>query len=87
MASPECVKLGDFGLSRYIEDEEYYKGEVQVVLWLCPLEGSLKPESPQKVTVRQAQANSLWRLGCISAQIWISFSNNYCKPSVHPKLL
>ena len=27
MASPECVKLGDFGLSRYIEDEEYYKGK------------------------------------------------------------
>lgn len=27
MASPECVKLGDFGLSRYIEDEDYYKGE------------------------------------------------------------
>lgn len=26
VASPECVKLGDFGLSRYIEDEEYYKG-------------------------------------------------------------
>lgn len=67
VASPECVKLGDFGLSRYIEDEEYYKGEVQMVLRLCPLEGSLKPKSPQKVTVRQAQANSLWRLGCISA--------------------
>lgn len=27
VASPECVKLGDFGLSRYIEDEDYYKGE------------------------------------------------------------
>lgn len=26
VATPECVKLGDFGLSRYIEDEEYYKG-------------------------------------------------------------
>ncbi|KAF7473884.1 Hypothetical predicted protein [Marmota monax] len=25
VASPECVKLGDFGLSRYIEDDEYYK--------------------------------------------------------------
>ncbi|MEQ2190854.1 hypothetical protein XENOCAPTIV_012568 [Xenoophorus captivus] len=25
VASPDCVKLGDFGLSRYIEDEEYYK--------------------------------------------------------------
>lgn len=27
VASPECVKLGDFGLSRYIEDEDYYKGK------------------------------------------------------------
>ncbi|NXJ13572.1 FAK2 kinase, partial [Odontophorus gujanensis] len=27
VASPECVKLGDFGLSRYIEHEEYYKGK------------------------------------------------------------
>lgn len=26
VAGPDCVKLGDFGLSRYIEDEEYYKG-------------------------------------------------------------
>lgn len=26
VASPECVKLGDFGLSRYIDEEEYYKG-------------------------------------------------------------
>lgn len=26
VATPECVKLGDFGLSRYIEEEEYYKG-------------------------------------------------------------
>ncbi|CAG09125.1 unnamed protein product, partial [Tetraodon nigroviridis] len=27
VAGPDCVKLGDFGLSRYIEDEEYYKGQ------------------------------------------------------------
>lgn len=26
MASHECVKLGDFGLSRFVEEEEYYKG-------------------------------------------------------------
>lgn len=26
VASPDCVKLGDFGLSRYIDDQEYYKG-------------------------------------------------------------
>lgn len=28
VASPECVKLGDFGLSRYIDEQEYYKGTV-----------------------------------------------------------
>lgn len=26
VATPQCVKLGDFGLSRYIEEEEYYIG-------------------------------------------------------------
>lgn len=26
VASHECVKLGDFGLSRFVEEEEYYKG-------------------------------------------------------------
>lgn len=26
VASPECVKLGDFGLSRYVDEQEYYKG-------------------------------------------------------------
>lgn len=28
VAAVDCVKLGDFGLSRYIEEEEYYKGEL-----------------------------------------------------------
>lgn len=36
VASPESVKLGDFGLSRYIEDEEYYKGESQTDNTPCP---------------------------------------------------
>lgn len=26
VASAECVKLGDFGLSRYVDEQEYYKG-------------------------------------------------------------
>ncbi|CDQ99201.1 unnamed protein product [Oncorhynchus mykiss] len=26
VASADCVKLGDFGLSRYVEEEDYYKG-------------------------------------------------------------
>lgn len=26
VASPESVRLGDFGLSRYVDEQEYYKG-------------------------------------------------------------
>ncbi|CAL1586373.1 unnamed protein product [Knipowitschia caucasica] len=38
VANPDCVKLGDFGLSRYIEDEEYYKASVTrlPIKWMAP---------------------------------------------------
>ncbi|XP_058406443.1 protein-tyrosine kinase 2-beta isoform X2 [Diceros bicornis minor] len=38
VASANCVKLGDFGLSRYIEDEEYYKASVTrlPIKWMSP---------------------------------------------------
>ncbi|XP_059354839.1 protein-tyrosine kinase 2-beta-like [Carassius carassius] len=38
VATPESVKLGDFGLSRYIEDEEYYKACVTrlPIKWMAP---------------------------------------------------
>ncbi|NWS78808.1 FAK2 kinase, partial [Crotophaga sulcirostris] len=38
VANPECVKLGDFGLSRYIEDEEYYKASITrlPIKWMSP---------------------------------------------------
>ncbi|XP_061481850.1 protein-tyrosine kinase 2-beta isoform X2 [Rhineura floridana] len=38
VSSPECVKLGDFGLSRYIEDDEYYKASVTrlPIKWMAP---------------------------------------------------
>ncbi|XP_054875964.1 protein tyrosine kinase 2 beta, b isoform X1 [Poeciliopsis prolifica] len=38
VASPDCVKLGDFGLSRYIEHEEYYKASVTrlPIKWMAP---------------------------------------------------
>ncbi|XP_069370903.1 protein tyrosine kinase 2 beta, b isoform X2 [Paralichthys olivaceus] len=38
VASQVCVKLGDFGLSRYIEDEEYYKASVTrlPIKWMAP---------------------------------------------------
>lgn len=38
VAKPDCVKLGDFGLSRYIEEEEYYKASVcrLPIKWMAP---------------------------------------------------
>ncbi|XP_026147041.1 protein-tyrosine kinase 2-beta-like [Carassius auratus] len=38
VATPESVKLGDFGLSRYIEEEEYYKASVTrlPIKWMAP---------------------------------------------------
>ncbi|XP_075779436.1 protein-tyrosine kinase 2-beta isoform X3 [Pelodiscus sinensis] len=38
VASSDCVKLGDFGLSRYIEDDEYYKASVTrlPIKWMSP---------------------------------------------------
>lgn len=32
VSATDCVKLGDFGLSRYMEDSTYYKGEW--TLWM-----------------------------------------------------
>lgn len=28
VSTVDCVKLGDFGLSRYMEDSSYYKGKL-----------------------------------------------------------
>ncbi|XP_069567866.1 protein-tyrosine kinase 2-beta-like [Brachyistius frenatus] len=38
VASPDCVKLGDFGLSRYVDDQEYYKASVSrlPIKWMAP---------------------------------------------------
>ncbi|XP_052436616.1 protein-tyrosine kinase 2-beta [Carassius gibelio] len=38
VAKADCVKLGDFGLSRYIEEEEYYKASVSrlPIKWMAP---------------------------------------------------
>ena len=40
VASADCVKLGDFGLSRYIEEEEYYKGRTALLSSQCIVGGS-----------------------------------------------
>lgn len=65
VASPECVKLGDFGLSRYIEDEDYYKGEdFPVARTVC------RTQIPRarKAGVQATLASGLWRVGI---QFWI----------------
>uniref|UniRef100_A0A8C5AK30 non-specific protein-tyrosine kinase n=1 Tax=Gadus morhua TaxID=8049 RepID=A0A8C5AK30_GADMO len=38
VASPDCVKLGDFGLSRFIEEEDYYKASLTrlPIKWMAP---------------------------------------------------
>ncbi|XP_048842301.1 LOW QUALITY PROTEIN: protein-tyrosine kinase 2-beta-like [Brienomyrus brachyistius] len=38
VAAHDCVKLGDFGLSRYLEEEEYYKASVTrlPIKWMAP---------------------------------------------------
>lgn len=39
VSATDCVKLGDFGLSRYMEDSTYYKG--RLTLWIL-LAGQLE---------------------------------------------
>lgn len=52
VATPECVKLGDFGLSRYIENEEYYKGKPRLICRHMKAPGLSKPCSCS-ILVRQ----------------------------------
>ncbi|KAK2093878.1 Protein-tyrosine kinase 2-beta [Saguinus oedipus] len=56
VASPECVKLGDFGLSRYIEDEDYYKASVTRL--------PIKWMSPESINFRRfTTASDVWMFG------------------------
>uniref|UniRef100_A0A674HLX8 non-specific protein-tyrosine kinase n=1 Tax=Taeniopygia guttata TaxID=59729 RepID=A0A674HLX8_TAEGU len=56
VASPECVKLGDFGLSRYIEDEEYYKASLSRL--------PIKWMSPESINFRRfTAASDVWMFG------------------------
>uniref|UniRef100_A0A3B4AYC8 non-specific protein-tyrosine kinase n=1 Tax=Periophthalmus magnuspinnatus TaxID=409849 RepID=A0A3B4AYC8_9GOBI len=57
VASPECVKLGDFGLSRYIEDEEYYKSVTRLpIKWMAP----------ESINFRRfTSASDVWMFVCV----------------------
>jgi len=51
VAKPDCVKLGDFGLSRYMEDSSYYKGIK--ALSTCILFLSIKRDSGNRTNREQ----------------------------------
>ncbi|XP_037617484.1 protein-tyrosine kinase 2-beta-like [Sebastes umbrosus] len=64
VASPECVKLGDFGLSRYVDDQEYYKASVSRL--------PIKWMAPESINFRRfTTASDVWMFGVC---VWEIFS-------------
>ncbi|XP_072305939.1 protein-tyrosine kinase 2-beta-like [Eucyclogobius newberryi] len=64
VASPECVKLGDFGLSRYIDEHEYYKASVSRM--------PIKWMAPESINFRRfTSASDVWMFGVC---VWQVFS-------------
>lgn len=64
VASPECVKLGDFGLSRYIDEQEYYKASVSRM--------PIKWMAPESINFRRfTTASDVWMFGVC---VWEVFS-------------
>ncbi|KPP65100.1 protein-tyrosine kinase 2-beta-like [Scleropages formosus] len=66
VAAPDCVKLGDFGLSRYIEDEEYYKELTEITAVLFRIAASvtrlpIKWMAPESINFRRfTSASDVW---------------------------
>uniref|UniRef100_A0A7N6BTE0 non-specific protein-tyrosine kinase n=1 Tax=Anabas testudineus TaxID=64144 RepID=A0A7N6BTE0_ANATE len=64
VASPECVKLGDFGLSRYVDEQEYYKASISRL--------PIKWMAPESINFRRfTTASDVWMFGVC---VWEIFS-------------
>ncbi|XP_068612591.1 protein-tyrosine kinase 2-beta-like [Brachionichthys hirsutus] len=64
VATPECVKLGDFGLSRYVDEQEYYKATVSRL--------PIKWMAPESINFRRfTAASDVWMFGVC---VWEIFS-------------
>ncbi|XP_023276021.1 protein-tyrosine kinase 2-beta-like [Seriola lalandi dorsalis] len=64
VASHECVKLGDFGLSRYIDEQEYYKASISRL--------PIKWMAPESINFRRfTTASDVWMFGVC---VWEVFS-------------
>ncbi|XP_037334053.2 protein-tyrosine kinase 2-beta-like [Pungitius pungitius] len=63
VASPACVKLGDFGLSRYIDEQEYYKASVSRL--------PIKWMAPESINFRRfTTASDVWMFGVCAWEIF-----------------
>uniref|UniRef100_A0A671U8P9 non-specific protein-tyrosine kinase n=1 Tax=Sparus aurata TaxID=8175 RepID=A0A671U8P9_SPAAU len=64
VASANCVKLGDFGLSRYVDEQEYYKASVSRL--------PIKWMAPESINFRRfTTASDVWMFGVC---VWEIFS-------------
>ncbi|TNN52595.1 Protein-tyrosine kinase 2-beta [Liparis tanakae] len=63
VASPQCVKLGDFGLSRYVDEQEYYKASVSRL--------PIKWMAPESINFRRfTTASDVWMFGVCAWEIF-----------------
>nr|XP_046238284.1 protein-tyrosine kinase 2-beta-like isoform X2 [Scatophagus argus] len=64
VAAPDLVKLGDFGLSRYVDEQEYYKASVSRL--------PIKWMAPESINFRRfTTASDVWMFGVC---VWETFS-------------
>ncbi|GAB5584264.1 focal adhesion kinase 1 isoform X11 [Prionailurus iriomotensis] len=63
VSSNDCVKLGDFGLSRYMEDSTYYKASKGKL--------PIKWMAPESINFRRfTSASDVWMFGSVRVCMW-----------------